>query len=393
MDCSRFPCEFIQSTSPNVRQTCFISMEHYYPECPFFYIQVYIAEVNSAKLRGIFGTLTQIMLTFGIIINYAVGAIDDFPYYYISLVAVGIVALFEVLMIWLPETPRWLLSRGYGEDAEKVLLWLRGKKIGIQRELDDMKKAIAESKAKTSNVWRGFLKRNVLVPFIYVLITFFLQQGGGVGIVTSLASSLFTDAGVSNPRTTTIYAVGCASLIGNFASFIMVDLVGRTSLLILSGTGTFLGLTMMGVHFFITRPSLCDSSNSTLVESVDLMESCNTHFGPLAIVSLILFRFAFAIGWGPLPWVLVSELLPLSVRGVASGFGNFTAQSVAAIITGFYLQYAELVQPWFAMWTFSMTNLASVLFVLIFIPETKGKTLEEMERRFERRTKVVETVL
>ena len=72
--------------------------------------------------------------------------------------------------------------------------------------------------------------------------------------------------------------------------------------------------------------------------------------------------------------------------------GNFTQQSVAAIITGFYLQYAELVQPWFAMWIFSLINLASVLFMMIFIPETKGKTLEEMERKFER-SKVVETVL
>ena len=189
------------------------------------------------------------------------------------------------------------------------------------------------------------------MPFIYVLITFFLQQAGGVG-VTSLAPSLFSEAGVSNPRKTSIYAVGCASLISNFASFIMVDLVGRTSLLILSGTGAFLGTTLLGMHFFITRPSLCDSFNSTLVESVEvegITEQCNAHFGPLAVVSLIIYRLAFAIGWGPIPWVLVSELLPLLVRGVASGFGNFTQQSVAAIITGFYLQYAELVQPWFAM--------------------------------------------
>ena len=212
--------------------------------------------------------------------------------------------------------------------------------------------------------------------------------------MASFASSLFADAGISNPQTTAVYAVGCASLIGNFVSFVAVvnDLIGRTSLLILSGTGT-LGSAMLGIHFFITRPSLCDSSNSTLVESVDVMESCNTHFGPLAIVSLILYRFAFAIGWGPIPWLLLSELLPLTVRGVASGFAMFTTWSIAAIVAGFYLEYAELVQPWFAMWTFSLINLASVLFVLIFIPETKGRTLEEMERKFERRTKVVETVL
>ena len=121
-------------------------------------MQVYIAEISSVKLRGIFGILTQIVLTSGIVVNYAMGAIDDFPYYYISLVAVGIVALFEVLMIWLPETPRWLLSRGYGEDAEKVLLWLRGKKIGFQQEVDEMKKAIITTTAKKTKVRKEFLK-------------------------------------------------------------------------------------------------------------------------------------------------------------------------------------------------------------------------------------------
>ena len=138
-------------------------------------MQVYIAEISSVKLRGIFGTLTQIMLTSGIVVNYAMGAIDGFPYYYISLVAVGIVALFEVLMIWLPETPRWLLSRGYREDAKKVLLWLRGKKIGIHQERDEMKKAIITTTAKRTKVRKEFLKRNVFVPFIYVLTFSFIK--------------------------------------------------------------------------------------------------------------------------------------------------------------------------------------------------------------------------
>ena len=353
---------------------------------------MYIAEISSTKIRGIFGTLTQAMLTSGILINYVMGAIDDFPYYYISLVAVGLVAVFEVLMVWLPETPRWLLSRGYGEDSESVLLWFRGKKIGIERELEEMKTSLQANKDKKI-VWKQFLKRSVLVPFIYIILIFFFQQAGGINAVASYASAIFTDAGVSNPRVTPIYAVGCSSLVGNIASFVTVDLVGRTTLLIFSGIGTFLGTTMLGIHFYITRPSLCDGSfNSTLFESAN--EPCNTAFGPLAIVSLIIFRFSFAIGWGPIPWVLLSELLPLSVRGVASGFAMSTYWSMAALVTGLYLDYAQLVQPWFAMWTFSLCNLASALFVLIFIPETKGKSLEEMERMFDRvPSEVIETTL
>ena len=114
-------------------------------------------------------SLVQCMLTLGILLIYGLGAISDFPYYYISLVAVGLVAVFEVLMVWLPETQRWLLSRGYGEDSESVLLGLRGKKIGIQRELDNIKKLLQENKEKI-NVLKEFKKKAVFHPFIIIII-------------------------------------------------------------------------------------------------------------------------------------------------------------------------------------------------------------------------------
>ena len=118
--------------------------------------------------------------------------------------------------------------------------------------------------------------------------------------------------------------------------------------------------------------------NSTIL---DVVEPCNSHFQLLAIFSL-LFIFAFNVGLGSVPRVLLPELLPLSVRGVASGYVMFTNWSVAAIVSGSYLPYSNLVRPWFTMWTFSLINLVGVLFILVFIPETKGKSLEEIERKF-----------
>ena len=87
--------------------------------------------------------------------------------------AVGFVALFEMLMFWLPDTPRWFLSRGYAEEAENVLLWFRGKTVGIKKELDEMKALLAAKKSAEKKVWREFHKRSVFIPFVYVLITFF----------------------------------------------------------------------------------------------------------------------------------------------------------------------------------------------------------------------------
>ena len=348
-------------------------------------LQVYLGEVSSAKLRGNVGAISQTIFTSGIVFNYVLGAINNFRYYYISLVAVGIVAIFEVLMFWLPETPRWLMSKGYVEQAENVLLWLRGGKIEIKKEVDDIKKIVLATRTVgRKNILKSLSKRNFLIPFVYILIIFFFQQAGGITATASFAAIIFSDAGISNPRLTTIYAVGIASLIGNIATFFVVNILGRVTLLILSATGMFLGCAMLGIHFFITRESLCNNG---------MDEPCNPQFGPLAVASLIIYRFSFAIGLGPLPWILISELLPLSVRGFSSGLVMIVTWGVSGAVTGLYLEYVVLVQPWFAVWTFGLMNLSAVIFIIIFLPETKGKSLEELERTFIREPDIIETVL
>ena len=359
---------------------------------------MYIAEISSFKLRGLFGTLVHLMLTSGVVLNYGLGAIDDFPYYYISLVAVGIVALFEVLMIWLPETPRWLLSRGYGKDAGKVLKWFRGPKTDITCEMEEIKQQIISSKSSVKVVWKTLLKRDVLVHFVYILIAFSFVHLSGINVIEAFAGDLLSEAGVARPRITSIYAIGLSNLVGILVAFLAIDLIGRKTLLVSSGLLMAVGTCMLGVHFFITRPSLCGShqSDNTTSSSADGenplrdmdMNSCNPQYGPLAIVSLILYNFSFSIGWGPVPWLLLSELLPLSVRGIAAGFAMITNYISGAITNGFYLEYESIVHPWFALWTFTVTNITSALFVFIFIPETKGKSLEELERRFERKPRV-----
>lgn len=350
------------------------------------FFKVYIAEISPVKLRGVFTSINEIMLTIGIILNFGVGSISNFPYFYVSLVAVGIVAVFEVAMIWLPDTPRSLLSKGQIDSAERALRLLRGKKYDIEGEMNEIKKSILSRRGGEGkqSVWREFKKKNVLVPFVYVLVILFYTQGGGISAAASYAAPIFSDAGVENPRVTAIYAVGVASLLGNIASFFTVDLVGRKSLLIVSGLGMVIGSIMLGTHFFITRPGICLQSLNTTVDSLDSSneEPCNSHFAPLAVVSLVLFRFFYSVGWGPVPWLLLSELLPLSVRGVASGIAMFITSGTAALVSGVFLEYAKLVRPWFALWTFSLINLSSAVFVLVFIPETKGKSLEEVEQWF-----------
>ena len=93
------------------------------------------------------------------------------------------------------------------------------------------------------------------------------------------------------------------------------------------------------------------------------------------------------MSWGPIQWILNSELFPSHVRGVAAGLSFAAFWGFNAIAVGFYLEYEEAVRPWFAVWSFSIMMILGLAFVIVFIPETKGKSLEEIQKKFERKRK------
>ena len=305
-------------------------------------------------------------------------------YYDVALLVAGIVALFQVFMLFPPESPKWLFANHQQQRSIRVLHTLRGPNFSVEKELIQMKSAVANSQLSIREVLRQFLKRSVIQPLLITVGVMFFQQIGGLNASTAYSAAIFDEAGVKNPKQTAAYAVGATGVLFTVVSMFIVDFVGRKIMLIVSGAGMLLGTVMLGSHFYITRPSLC--SNSSLVFDSDAIV-CNTHYAPLAIVSLIVFNAAFSIGWGPVPWILLGEYLPLRIRGTASGIATFVNWGTAAIVTGFYLDYAEQVKPWFAWWTFSVFNLAGIVFVVIFVFETKGKSLEEIQRHFESKEK------
>ena len=344
-------------------------------------MQIYNAEMASARVRGIFTSFTRLYLGAGLLVVFSVGSIPGFRYYDTALVMAGIIAVFELLMVWLCETPRWVITRGKKERAGKILQFLRGSKYDYEKELADIITTVKKTpRLTTLQVLKQFKRRSVYIPVIMLLFVMFFMQISGLHATTAFGAIIFDQAGVANPNSISAYSIGIIGVVFTFCSMFIIDLVGRKILLVISGVGMFLGTTLLGVHQFITRPSLCQ--NATMIIQ-DSEVSCNTHFAPLAIFSICLFTATFAVGWGPMPWILLGELLPLQVRGMASGLAVIVAWGTTAIVTGFYVSYANLVSPWFAWWTFSVFNFAGVLFVIFGLIETKGKSLEEIQEYFE----------
>ena len=345
-------------------------------------------------MRGFFSSFVQLFLNIGILILYGVSATPGLQYYYIAIVAIAIVVVFEVLAIYLRESPSWLFSKCKQEKAVAVLQWLRGRNVSIAEELNELEDILSKRKSY-SQALKMFSRRSLLFPLLLTITFSFFVITSGVSVFVVFAGPLFAEVGESNPNLAAFYSVGISSIIGTLAAMPVVDRAGRKPLLIIGGLGMLCGSVMMGTHFYITRPSLCINSTSsygniTFSNSSDLgleaaVNSCNEQYLPIAIIALITHKFFFNFSWGPIQWILYSEFFPLQVRGVSNSIGTFTNWLLAGIVGGAYLSYNETVNSWFAMWTFSLSTLIGIIFITVFIPETKGKTLQKIQKNFERK--------
>lgn len=361
---------------------------------------MYIGEISSPKLRGLFGAFTQIAVATGILLNYGISSLPQMTYYYTALIAVGIIALYVCSVVWLRESPSWLVRHGQSYKAAAVLQWLRGPKVKVQKEIERIQEA------ENLSLWLAMkemsTKRHIAVPIVVVMFSMFFHQIGGAHVISTYAAILFESAGVARPKLVALGAIGGSELLFTLLTILVIDFVGRKFLLVLSSIGMIAGSAMLGTHYYITRPSTCVNDDSSLnftsssgggggenfeivnSDHDDMFENCiNTEFAPLAITSAVLFAVSYSIGWGPVPWVLLSELIPVRVRGAAGGIATLVNWGSAALVIGAYLEYADLVREWFAWWTFALFNVTSVIFAILFVRETKGKTLESIEHYYQ----------
>ena len=310
---------------------------------------------------------------------YSLSTIHGFHFYQISIVIAGVLTAFTMFMLFIPESPRWLLLNGKMEEATRVVSYLRGPMYPIDQEIHGIENDILNTPSENIIVLlKTYLcNSRKLKPVLVMLSVMFLQQMSGLNAGSAYASVIFKEAGVSDPSQMASYVVGGTSIVFTLLSVFTVDYFGRKLLLLFSGIGMLFGTVILGTHFYVTRPSLC--INNTILETTG--STCNSHIAPLAITGLVIFYATFSIGWGPVPWILLGELLPLNIRSLGGSLAIFVNWGTAAIVTGFYFNYSELVNSWFAWWTFSIFNCIGVIFVVIFVRETKGKSLEDLSRQ------------
>ena len=319
--------------------------------------------------------MAQVAFTLGVFTVEASGI--GLEYEWLSVIALSVFAIFVPLITTLVETPRWLISKGRNPQADKVLLWLRGRRYAIAKEQREIEQQLAsESKLSIWESFQAFKTKPVLHPMVLAISLMFVQQFSGINAIIFNAQKIFEDSRVSNAAVVTTLAIGSAQVIATFFGFLLTDILGRKFLLITGGFIMACSMGGMGTYAYLTGKPYChpDSpANST---------GCKDNIQPLAIASMMFYIIGYSIGWGALPWLISSEIIPMHVRGVGMGIATFANYSFAAIITGAFESYQKAVYPCGTFWSFGFICFLAIVFVAVFIPETKGKSLEEIERYF-----------
>ena len=352
-----------------------------------FAVPLYIAEISPTKSRGKLVSLFQLLITIGIMVSYlsdSAFAVPDSHPDYIScwrpMFYVGVIPalIMFIGMIFLPETPRWLISKGYEAKCREVLQKVEEPEL-VEDVIFRMKSDIESDKANKVK-WNEVFKKWLRVPLIIAVGIMFVQQFTGINTIIYYSPKIFLMSGFADAQAAVwaSVSVGVVNVVFTILSLFMIDKLGRRKLYFIGVTGLVVALIAMGT---------CFALQSTLGDSIKWV----------TIALIWIYIGFFAISLGPLGWLIISEVFPLSVRGIGSSIGalsNWLFNGVVAFTffklvkgltlpgSSIMLKGEDLGNPAGAFFLYALVGILSIVWGYFFIPETKNVTLEKIEEQW-----------
>ncbi|XP_037633823.1 solute carrier family 2, facilitated glucose transporter member 8 [Sebastes umbrosus] len=342
-------------------------------------VPLYISEMAHERVRGLLGSCVQLMVVLGIMGVYLAGLYLDWRW--LAICSSIPPTLLMVCMCFMPETPRFLLSQGKRREAEEALRFLRGPDAPVEWECARLEDTYDE---QSSGFQMSDLKDpGVYKPLVIGVMLMIFQQMTGINAIMFYAENIFEQAHFKESDLASVI-VALIQVVFTAVAALIMDRAGRKVLLIISGVAMAISTTAFGVYFYLMSKIHNPTSLSDLALDVQSKagEEPHAELAWLALASMAVFITGFALGWGPTPWLIMSEIFPSKVRGVASAVCVLTNWSMAFLVTKTFQDMMGLLTSAGTFWLFASMCIANVIFTIAFVPETKGKTLEQIEATF-----------
>jgi MFS transporter, SP family, arabinose:H+ symporter len=318
---------------------------------------LYIAEIAPAQIRGRLVSLNQMAIVTGILIAYAVDwAFADlgptnWRWMFGSAALPAII--FIALLMTVPESPRWLLKMGCDREAILILTRVNG-----AQEAQHESVSIRETLALESGSLKQLLQPGLRLALIVGIILAILQQVTGINSVIYYAPRIFEHAGFARGSALLqSVIVGLVNMIFAWVAILFVDKIGRKPLLLLGSLGMGFSLFLMGLSFYFKWFS-----------------------GPWVLIMVMLYIAFFAMTLGPIVWVVIAEIFPTRIRGRAMSISTVALWIACFIVSLTFPIMADHLSESVTFWIYASMNGVCFLFVRWFVPETKNKTLEQIEK-------------
>ena len=321
---------------------------------------LYLAETAPARSRGALVSLNQLAITCGILVSYLIGYAFAAGGLWRWMMALGAVpgAILAIGMLVLPETPRWLAGHGRLEEAKAVLRRLRGTG-DIEAEFSELRTDLRREGRLPG--WQELLSPTVRTPLIIGVGLAIFQQVTGINTVIYFAPTIFQSAGLSSASSAILATagVGVVNVAMTVVAIRLIDSVGRRTLLLTGLVGMALCLVLLGLGF--------------------AFESTSSALGWLTTLSVAAYVGFFAIGLGPVFWLLIAEIFPLYVRGRGMGVATIANWSFNLLVTVSFLELIDVLGRSGTFFLYAALTVAAYVFTRTLVRETKGRTLEAIE--------------
>lgn len=325
-------------------------------------IPLYVAETVPARYRGRGVALFQLCLTFGILLGYLVNLAlertQNWQLMFATILVPGALFALGALFV-LPRSPRWLYQHGFTDEARVVLIKTEGR-ANVSAALAEMRKVVDTERATAGGSWLALLRPGYRKAFFLALAVGVLNQLTGINVLLQFDAPILVASGMANTAILGSVGVGAVNFVVTAIALLLVDRIGRRPLLIAGTLGILVSLLFVGIVHLVMPPSALQ--------------------GYVTLAGFVAFIVCYAAGPGVVVWLAISEVQPMAVRAKGMAVALFANSLTSAVLAAVFMYLVALIGYGGVFLLLAFFVLLYLLVAFFFLPETKDRTLEEIEQ-------------